>query len=360
MKAALLTRYDRTGASSRLRLFQYSAALRAQGVDPRPGPFFDDAYLSRLYAKKSVLGPVAAAYLRRFGQLRAASHHDLIWLEKEALPWLPWAIEKRLLPRHVPLVVDYDDAVFHRYDRHRTAFVRRALGDKLDRLMASADLVTAGNRYLADRAEAAGAKAVAIVPTVVDLTAYPIKPPRAPSGQTTIGWIGTPSTWTEYVQPMLPSLLQVATKADARLLIVGGTRTGAAHPALHHADWTEDSEVARLHDMDIGLMPLTDTLWARGKCGYKLIQYMACGLPVIASPVGVNVDIVEDGVNGFLATTPAEWAQALHRLIADPDLRAKMGQAGRQKVERHYSLQSWGPRVAQMLQQVAAKGRSPQ
>ena len=108
--------------------------------------------------------------------------------------------------------------------------------------------------------------------------------------------------------------------------------------------------------MSIGIMPLDDTPWARGKCGYKLIQYMACGIPVIASPVGVNADIVEHGVNGFLANTQAEWREAIRALLGDADLRRQMGAAGRKKVEQHYSLQIWGPRVAEMLLGVA-KGR---
>jgi hypothetical protein len=110
--------------------------------------------------------------------------------------------------------------------------------------------------------------------------------------------------------------------------------------------------------MDIGIMPLTDTPWARGKCGYKLIQYMACGLPVVASPVGVNADIVEHGVNGFLASTETEWRSALGTLLSDANLRHRMGMAGRQKIERDYSLQVWAPKVAGMLHDAAIRGEA--
>jgi len=107
--------------------------------------------------------------------------------------------------------------------------------------------------------------------------------------------------------------------------------------------------------MDIGVMPMPDTPWTRGKCGYKLIQYMACGLPVVAAPVGVNAEIVEHGVNGFLASTDQEWREALSTLLANPELRRRMGAAGRKKVEEHYSLQVWGPRVAELLRSVIEK-----
>lgn len=352
----MLTRYERSGASSRLRLIQYAKSFDSLGLTSSLEPFFDESYLHRLYSGHSTIGPALAGYTRRTGQLIRAGRADLIWLEKEALPWLPWAIERALLPRAVPLVVDYDDAVFHRYDLHRSPFIRRLLGRKLDKLMASASLVTGGNRYLTDRAKAAGAQRVEIVPTVVDLNAYTRRPelfsPSAPS----IGWIGTPSTWTEYMEPMMPLLIQAANVAGGRIAAVGAGRAAAAHHLLDNLPWTEESEVTRIHAMEIGIMPLTDTPWARGKCGYKLIQYMACGIPVIASPVGVNAEIVEHGVNGFLASSDAEWAEALQTLLRDANLRARMGEAGRRKVERDYSLQVWGPRVAQMLREVANKG----
>lgn len=357
MKAVLLTRYERSGASSRLRLIQYAAAMKSQDLASSLEPFFEESYLIRLYSGRSTLPPTFAAYARRAGQLMRSGQSDLLWLEKEALPWLPWGLERALLPRAVPLVVDYDDAVFHRYDLHRSATVRRLLGRKLDKLMASASLVTAGNCYLADRAKAAGAPRVEVVPTVVDLNAYTQRlEPFSPSAPT-IGWIGTPSTWTEYMAPRMPLLTQAAQSAGARIVAVGAGRAAAAHPLLDNLAWTEESEVTRIHEMDVGIMPLTDTPWARGKCGYKLIQYMACGIPVIASPVGVNVEIVEHGVNGFLASSEAEWTDALQILLRDPALRARMGEAGRRKVERDYSLQIWGPRVAQMLCQVAEQGR---
>ena len=353
----MLTRYERNGASSRLRTLQYEASLRSQGITPTFAPFFDTSYLERLYCEQSTLGLLLGAFVRRVSRLRHAGKADLLWLEKEALPWLPWFIERMLIPTGIPLVVDYDDALFHRYDMHRSSAVRRLLGRKLDRLMASVALVTAGNRYLADRAKAAGASRVEIVPTVVDLNAYTPRPEPVSTQPPLIGWIGTPSTWAEYMVPLMPLLTRVAECHGARIAVVGAGHAAEAHPLLDNLPWTEDSEVARIHAMDIGIMPLGDTPWARGKCGYKLIQYMACGLPVIASPVGVNAEIVEHGVNGFLASTEAEWKEALETLLRDSDLRTQMGKEGRRKVEREYSLQVWGPRVAKMLHEVAHHGQ---
>lgn len=357
MKITVLARYGRMGASSRLRLFQFLPFLQAQGFETRMMPFFEDTYLERLYSGRSTLGPSLNAYARQIRALPGLADQDLIWVEKEALPWLPWAFERRLLPRHVPIVSDYDDAVFHRYDLHRLRVVRRVLGRKIDRVMAQSARVLAGNAYLAERAQGAGAGKVDIVPTVVDVTHYRLAPPHAAPRAPRIGWIGTPSTWQEFLVPLLPMLHDVARRGGARLLVVGAGQDG---PDLtDHRPWREETEVTRIQEMDIGIMPLTDTPWAQGKCGYKLIQYMACGLPVIASPVGVNREIVTHGVNGYLADTEQEWRQALTRLLGDPDLRRAMGAAGRKTVEDRYSLQIWGPRVADMLGATAESGHAP-
>ena len=357
MKLIILSRYSRMGASSRLRTMQYLPHLERAGVKVTLAPFFDDAYLRALYAGKRDKGGLLRFLWRRLGQCGAARRADVIWVEKEALPWFPWALERLVLPRGVPVISDHDDAVFHRYDQHRNPLVRRLLGRKIDRVMAHSALVTTGNPYLAERAAAAGAPRIEIVPTVVDLDHYRVPGPKPPGSRLVIGWIGTPSTWANYMQPMRPLLTSVARKQDATILAVGAGEAPGAEGCFDFRAWSEDSEVDLICQMDIGMMPLSDTPWERGKCGYKLLQYMACGLPVVASPVGVNRDIVTHGENGFLATTEAEWRAALDQLAADPALRRSMGAAGRRKVEQGYSLQIWGPRLAEMIRQTARRHR---
>lgn len=358
MKLLLLSRYGRLGASSRLRLFQYDPYLRTEKLACAMCEFFDDDYLSRRYAGRPIGRSTGRAFWRRIWNAASACNSDVLWIEKEAFPWLPWVFERALLPRKATIVTDYDDAVFHNYDLHPSSFIRHLLGCKIDRLMARSALVVAGNSYLAERARAAGAGWVEIVPTVVDVSSYIVRERDRPVTTPTIGWIGTPSTWGEYMAPMMPVLTEIAAIEGARIKAVGAGTAAAEGRLLDSVPWTEQTEVLRIGEMDIGIMPLTDTPWSRGKCGYKLIQYMACGLPVVASPVGVNAEIVEHGVNGFLASTPAEWRQALVILLRDPELRRRMGQAGRRKIEAHYSLQVWGPRVARMLKEVAEGRRA--
>jgi glycosyltransferase involved in cell wall biosynthesis len=357
MKILLLSRYTRLGASSRLRMLQYLPAILDAGLEVEAVPFFEEGDLQRRYAGNVLHGGTLSAFLKRISSMRSGAGANLLWIEKEALPWLPWLIERSLLPKSIPIVSDYDDATFHRYDLHPSRIVRWLLGRKIDNVMAASDLVIAGNGYLADRARAAGAKRVEIVPTVVDAEAYSVSPPPGEAGTVSIGWIGSPSTWTAYMAPMLPMLADVAGAHGARLRVVGAGKAAEPHSLVDSLPWSEQDEVAQIQRMDIGIMPLDDSPWARGKCGYKLIQYMACGLPVVASPVGANAQIVEHGVNGFLAGTEREWRDALAMLLGDPALRQRMGMAGRDKVEREYSLQVYGPRVAQLLYNVMQRKR---
>lgn len=359
VKLRILTRYGRKGASSRVRFLQYLPHLERAGFEVEVAPFFGDDYLEALYAGRGTRAAALAAFGRRLRALRGSQGAaDVIWLEKEALAWVPHAIEAGLMPRGVPVVSDYDDAVFHRYDRHPAALVRRVLGRKHAAIMARSACVLAGNAYLAGYARDAGAASVEIVPTVVDTDAYRVAGADRGDRPPVIGWIGMPSTWADCVAPFLPALEGVARRHGAVLHAIGARPDPAEEGILRFLPWSEAGEVEMIRAMDIGIMPLPDTPWMRGKCGYKLIQYMACGLPVVASPIGVNTEIVQHGVNGFLAETPDEWRQALETLMADPGLRRAMGAAGRQTVERSYSLQLQGPRVASLLKR-AAEGGSP-
>lgn len=354
----VLSRYSRMGASSRLRTLQYNTWLSDAGFEPEYAALFDDRYLKRLYSGQGTKSDLLSYYGNRISKLSEAPKPKLIWVEYEALPWLPWIVERALLPTSVPIVSDYDDAVFHRYDQHRITPLRWLLGKKIDRMMQGSQLVTAGNEYLAGRARHAGAARVEIVPTVVDLSNYPLLTNTFGEASLRVGWIGTPETWAAFGESIYNQLDDTLINHGTRFLAIGAQLEPETAGSLDIVPWSEDSEVSAIQSMDIGIMPLTDTPWTHGKCGYKLIQYMACGLPVVASPVGVNKDIVEHGVNGFLAESEEEWRSAIKTLLSNKDLRHRMGEAGRRKVEEEYSLQVWGPRVASMMRGIADKARA--
>lgn len=357
-----LTRYDEAGASSRVRVYQYLPSLAAAGLDVVVEPLFDADYLARLYAgRRTRWDRIAARYARRMWRLRRPVA-DLLWIEYELLPWLPWAVERRWLPADLPYVVEYDDAVFHRYDRGSPA-VRALLGRKLDHLMASAACVIAGNSYLAARASAAGARRVEILPSVVDLRDYP-RPSPASGASTadhddrpfTVGWIGSPST-TRYLQSLAGVLARLAAGGPLRVVAVGASPLDMPGVALEQHPWSKAAEAAEIAAFDVGVMPLDDAPWERGKCGFKLIQYMACARPVVASPVGVNTELAIPGVTGDLAAAPDEWVTALERLRAMPEQRMRLGRNGRELVERRYALQVTAPRLAALLGDIARDGR---
>ncbi|ABI57678.1 glycosyltransferase family 4 protein [Alkalilimnicola ehrlichii MLHE-1] len=355
MKVTLLSKYSRLGASSRLRSLQYLPALEAAGINVTVCPLFDDDYLEGLYSGQGrSVGSVARRFATRVRDLRESAHADLLWLEYEALPYLPHWLEHALMPRALPYVVDYDDAVFHNYDLSGRAWVRRLLGRKIDRVMARAATVICGNDYLAARARQAGAGRIEYLPTVVDTDRYPFTR-RPGNAEPVIGWIGSPST-QHYVTELAPILERIGEKHGARLVLVGARPDVAEwfrNLPVEVVPWSEDTEADQVARFDIGIMPLPDGPWERGKCGYKLIQYMACGKPVIASPVGVNMRIVQDWNCGLLADDHEQWFRALDRLLGDPSERETFGATGREAVEAHYSLQAQAPRLAVALREAA-------
>lgn len=353
----VLSRYGSLGASSRVRSYQYVDSLRAAGFTVDVQPMFDNAYVvARNSADGSPrIASVASAYLRRLRGTLAAFRARAVWLEYELLPWLPFAVEQWLYSSKRPVIVDYDDAIFHRYDQHPRAGVRRVLAKKIDRIMASATAVVVGNEYLAERASAAGARRIHQFPSVVDLRRYRQRTSFS-ENQLVVGWIGSRST-TPYLRTIAPVLRDAASALRARLVNVGGARLEMPGVPVEYHPWSEDTEIERMLEFDIGVMPLPDEPWARGKCGYKLVQYMACGLPTIASPVGANARIVEHAVTGFLASGADEWAGALRALAASTQLRAQMGARGYRRAAEHYSLEATAPKVVDLVASVIRQGK---
>jgi glycosyltransferase involved in cell wall biosynthesis len=235
-------------------------------------------------------------------------------------------------------VVDYDDAVFHNYDQHSLGMIRYWMGDKIDWVMRNAQMVFVGNPYLGDRALQAGAKQIQLLPTVINPDRYQRKE-FTTSEKVRIGWIGSPTT-IKYLEDLKPVFQELQKTHDFELVIIN-SKAAEWSPMdfeVSWIPWTEETEVASIRSMDIGIMPLSDNLWERGKCAYKLIQYMACGLPVVASPIGMNEEVVTAGENGYLAKDEKDWISYLGMLIEDATLRKKLGDNGYQLVSEKYTL----------------------
>ncbi len=352
MHILALTRYERLGSSSRVRFYQYFPYLKAQGVEILNKPFFSNEYIRNLYAGRAAsLKDVVWAYIQRLVVLTQSSSFDLLWVEKELLPLLPAGFEALLRVLKIPYVVDYDDAVFHRYDMHSNLLIRIFLKHKIDRVMSHAALVIAGNEYLADRAIMAGAQKVEYLPSVVDVGQYVLREQTAGSSFE-IGWIGSPVT-VPNLDLIRDALNALYLEVKFRIALMGAEDANPFPDVpTTRLPWSEESELTIGQKFDIGVMPLIDGPFERGKCGYKLVQYMSGGIPIIASPVGVNRQIVQPNINGYLAESTTDWLTALRDLMNNPQKRFNMGRAGRQRAEQMYNLQVTAPRLMSLLSSV--------
>jgi len=347
MKVLLLSRYDKLGASSRHRFLQYLPLMEQQNIHTDVSPLFSDEYLLALYSGKSCWQLILSDYWKRIKTLFKVKSYDLIWIEKEIFPYLPAFVERLLRFIGVVYIVDYDDAVYHNYDKNPNWLIRVLLGKKIDVVMRSSNLVIVGNDYLYGKAQSSGANLIELIPTVVDLNRYPAVQ-STNNNPMVIGWIGSPST-SKYLLTISSIYESLLSEFDVRFVAVGANQETLKGLPIEVLPWSEETEVQLIKSFDIGVMPLTDSPWERGKCGYKLIQYMACGLPVVASPIGVNKQIVENGINGFLANDASEWFESLRKLLKDENLRTNMGEKGRDIVEKSYSLQVQSTRLRKII-----------
>ena len=347
-----LSLYGSQAASHRVRLSLFQPGLAAAGIDLQIQSLLDNAYLQRSFSgRRPSLRWLLAAYGRRLQALRQADRFDLAIVHCELLPYLPGWLECYLL--RIPFIYDCDDAFFLKYHSGRLRLLQPLLGAKANSQMEAAVAVTAGNTWLAAHARRLNSN-VAVLPSVVDTDQFrPADPSLAArSGQPfTVGWIGSPST-APYLQLLVEPLHQLARERSVRLLVVGGPAQAIAGVEVIEQLWNLEQEVPLIQQFDVGVMPLPDTPWTRGKCAYKLIQCMACGIPVVASSVGANVEAVPPEC-GLLADSSEQWLAAFRRLAADPELRQRMGTAARHWVEQRYSLRSALPVLIEVIQRSA-------
>lgn len=352
MRVLLLTKYGRRAAATRFRVLQYLPFFDAAGLEVEVRPLFDDRYLQKLLVEgRRAPLDILRSLSTRLTTLADVRQFSLVVVYMEALPYLPAVFERTLVRLGVPYAYDFDDATFHQYDQHPNRLVRAFLSNKIGSIVAGASMVMAGNEYLAEYAGRFN-KRVHIVPTVVDTDLFTPAPARVASDQVTIGWIGSPST-AQYVNERRALWERITADRRSVLRLVGAGPEALRMPFIEHRPWREESETAEVQQFDVGIMPLRDDPWSRGKCGFKLIEYLACGVPAVASPVGVNAKIISQGENGFLCRTDDEWEDALRRLTGEPELRHELGRRGRELIRQHWSLQRWGPEVADLVARTA-------
>jgi glycosyltransferase involved in cell wall biosynthesis len=332
--------------ASRVRGVAVARALAARGVScelrvARPSVYGDTRLPSPLDRPRWLYLPIAA--LGRLGQLRDLRQDDVIIFQRPMVE-LPLLALERWVARGRKTIFDFDDAIFER---------RWGARAKFHRLVALADRVAAGSRYLASAA-AAPDKTV-VVPTAIDTERFPVAPPRGGRGrEVAVGWTGLSSNYHQLAH-RAGAIARALERTGARFVVISDRPPPPALSMLNaeFVRWRPDSEVEDLARLDVGVMPLPDGPYERGKCAFKLLQYMALGRPGVASPVGANTEVVTDRVDGFLPESDDGWEEALTALIDDPALREQVGARARTRVEKEYSLAVVADRYQALIESLA-------
>jgi len=337
-------------------MHQYFPYLRKHGWDIQAEALLDDRYLTKLFNGERRLGlPGAIADVRRVFYLcrRDVSKFDVIVVQIEALPRFPFILESVLVNGYRNVVLDFDDAFFVQYRGNPL------LKNKFSAMIRNARAVITGNESLASYALQFNDN-VTVIPTVIDLDRYTPKGNyKRRDGRSVIGWIGSYTT-SVYLRSFEPVFTNIARRHKILLRCVGAgpqfTMKGVEIEALN---WSEDTEAEVVRNFDIGVMPLSDDEFARGKSGYKLIQYMACAVPALGTALGANLEILQDGTNGFLAASMEEFEAKLETLINDETERERLGRNGRRTAEERYSLQAQQGTFQNVLMSVHESGCVP-
>jgi hypothetical protein len=344
------------GPSSRYRVFQFLPHFHAEGIDCTVSPLFGETYFKILEVRQSWLRTllkvpyVFVRFLRRLWELFTLGRRDLIVIEGQLFPYVPPVVERLLQWCRYRVVVEMDDAIY----------LTRWHEKKMAALLSMATGAIAGNERLASYAKLFSPQ-VCVVPTVVDTDRF--VPDRESSSAfdhssevITIVWMGLAYNLS-YLNVLAPVLRALQSRFHVRLRVICSQPPRMPGVDIEFRPWDMRREVSDMRDASIGVMPLEDTEWARGKCGLKLLQYLAVGLPSVASPVGVNCHIITNGENGFLASTEEDWYDRLEALCRQPHVRARIGLAGRRTVEERYSLAVWGPRLTEVYRNFAQSER---
>ncbi len=350
--------YD-TSPGARFRIEQWARYMEREGVEFDFASFEDGALHRAIYQQGRYLEKVARMSLgfgRRLMSLSRVRKYDLVFLHREASIIGPAVLERLLARLGVPVVFDFDDAIWTPYvspvNRHLSYLKFFGKTPVICRLSTH---ITVGNEYLAEFARRYNPN-VSVVPTTIDTETYLPSPLEGDDRPPTIGWTGSHST-VQHLDTLRGALAKLRGRQPYRLQVVGTPAYALDGVEVDARPWRAESEVQDLRGIDVGVMPLPDDDYAKGKCGLKMLQYMALGIPPVASPVGVNSEIVEDGVDGFLAANEGDWVEKLAALLSDPELRTRIGRAGRETVERRYSAEVWAPRVHELFKAVASGRR---
>lgn len=350
MKILFLPKYHKEGASSRYRTHNYLRYFNEKEHDVTIKPLFHNGYVKELYTnkRKNFIKVLKDYVIRIIFLITHKQKFDLIIVEKELLPYIPISIE-RILLSSCKYTLDFDDAISTKYKKG--PFTKFFFGNKINTLSKNAYLTTVGNHWYWNEITEGNLQ---YLPTVIDIYQYNvgklnnIKPKE--KEKTTIVWIGSPST-VKYLNIVKDTLIKLSKKYDFTLRVIGA-KFHIESVDVECVEWSEESEFQYLYESDIGIMPLYETLWEKGKCGFKCIQYMAAKLPVVSSKLPANEEIIIHNNTGYIVENEEDWYGYLEKLIKSPEKCYEFGNNGRQRVEQQYTYQVWGEKYTKMIENI--------
>jgi len=348
------TKYTSKGPSSRYRTYQYLDEFKKE-YSCLVFPFFDDDYIDRLYAGRSTsFRKILYYYLRRIWHLLSKpKKNDIVFIEYELMPYFfAWA-EFYLKLRGIKYIVDYDDAIFHNYDGSSNVFVRIFLKNKIPTVMKLANHVITGSPYLTNFATKYN-KQVTGIPTSVLMEKYERIGHSDAKNSFVVGWIGTRSTSSNLLL-IKDALKEFSSRySDVVFQFVGIDNRTAKILGVAPVKWEEKIEICLLNSFNVGIMPLVDNDFNKGKCGFKLIQYMASGLPTISTPLEANLKINRNKKN-LHATTNQEWFNAFEQVYNNQSDFAKIGDSNKKDIANYYSVEANAPVYKTIFRELVAK-----
>lgn len=345
-----LALYGPMAASTRYRLGQYVDKLENEDIKIELCFLLNDEYIKSKYKdeKISILNLVQSG-IKRLIKLGLQKKYDLLIIHCELFPLLPAWFEKILINK--PFIYDFDDAFFLKYRIGRFKIIDAILGNKFDEMMKKASAITAGSYTLYKYGKKFNENTY-LLPTVVDHNRY-INICKNKTGSFKVGWIGSPST-SQYLSEIIEPLEELGKEGSVEFIVIGGSAPAISNVKVIEIEWNEETEIEEINSFDVGIMPLPDNDWTRGKCAFKLVQYMACSVPVIGSRVGANIDVI-DSDSGFLVSTKEEWIEKLRILRDNPIKRIELGNNARKRIINNYSLQKNLPLLISVIKKTISK-----
>lgn len=340
MKVLFLTQTSQIGPASRYRVYQYLQCLESEGIECVVSPALN-TYLSRCFYGASnpwqKLPFVFLIVFRRFIDLFRVRQYDLVFIQREILPQVFPFLEKLIFMLNKNIVFDFDDAIFLVPPQRKSFLYGLRYRNNIKEIVCMSKAVIVGNDYLKSYALRFNSN-VYLIPTSIDMERWPDKEKEyINKTEIVIGWIGSVHTLF-YLRSLSGVLKKISLMFRVKLFVIGVKEFMIEGVDVIAKDWRQDTEREDLKKIDIGLAPLFDDEWGRGKCGLKALQYMVCGIPLVCSNAGVYKQMIADGVNGFLASNENEWVDKLTLLIKDASLRRKLAESARQTLKQKYSL----------------------